>query len=640
MFIMVLLVLSKFCNSYRFASQTALSSTNNKYSHRGSEYVSHSVLLRLKSSSSSSSSSSSPPPSSSSSSSSPSSSSLSSAAASGHTLAKIGKLKVNELKELYKNVSGGKVVSQLRKTELIEKIKALLEDKWKTQQNDDLLDIGSKEESGRGQRSSGDDNATRRLQPLQRVTSSDFRKVNIKVSDSSNNYNIFERSLESSSGNVSYNSSTPYFLKTASTHPYGSARDSRIEYTGGTANMDISFLGTASCIPTITRGVSCIAFRYESDMWLFDCGEASQVQIQKSRVRASKIKKIFLSHTHGDHSFGLPGVLCLLGQSTQDERGKLEDGVKADPIEIYGPQGTRDLVRSMVQLTYSRVVAPYIVHELKNVPYLHKNYVKWIPPPPVVKTRFDHNFGELNGSRDIFPEEDGTYVLFDEGELSVRAAPMQHTIPCVGYVVTEKNRVGKLKVELIRDIVDRNKEEIKATERLNDHYKIFAKLKLLKKDETYTFPDGTIVRGEDIVEPAKPGRKIVIMGDTCNGEHIAKLSMGADLLVHEATNSWIKEFDIQKYAQYDHLEKDTRYHGHSTPQMAAAFATKIGAKQLVLTHFSPRYKGDDSEQSMRVMWRIEDLARASGGFKGKNDVICAWDQMMIPIGKFSSESSD
>ena len=183
-------------------------------------------------------------------------------------------------------------------------------------------------------------------------------------------------------------------------HPYGPLRDSRFGDNSQTADIDITFLGTASCVPSTTRGVSCVALRSQSDVWLFDCGESTQLQMQKSRVRPSKIKKIFLTHAHGDHSFGLPGVLCLIGQSTQEEREEKERQKReyndrqsdqenqrdyfhnVEPIDIYGPEGTRDLVRATIQLTYSRVVAPFRVHELKDVPYLHGRCVKWRPPIP------------------------------------------------------------------------------------------------------------------------------------------------------------------------------------------------------------------------------------------------------------------
>eukprot|EP01036_Dinobryon_divergens_P020268 gene20268-27770_t len=131
--------------------------------------------------------------------------------------------------------------------------------------------------------------------------------------------------------------------------------------------MDITFLGTASCIPSVSRGVSCVALRYQTGFWLFDCGESSQVQMQKSKIKPSKIRKIFLTHNHGDHSFGLPGVLCLMGQATQDERGKAdEEGVDLEPVDIYGPEGCRDLIRSIIQLTYSRIATPHRIHELKD----------------------------------------------------------------------------------------------------------------------------------------------------------------------------------------------------------------------------------------------------------------------------------
>lgn len=194
-------------------------------------------------------------------------------------------------------------------------------------------------------------------------------------------------------------------------HPSGQYRDDRIiegyQRDAGVAasgpgsglgDMDITFLGTASCVPSLTRGVSCVAFRYNSDVWIVDCGEGSQSQMQKSRIRPSKITKIFITHLHGDHSFGIPGVLCLIGQSTMAEREKEKclnrkldrsdpNFQQEDPtpvLDIYGPEGTRAFVRAAIQLTYSKVVHPYRIHELKNVPNLYVRAPKQPPPLPVV----------------------------------------------------------------------------------------------------------------------------------------------------------------------------------------------------------------------------------------------------------------
>jgi len=63
--------------------------------------------------------------------------------------------------------------------------------------------------------------------------------------------------------------------------------------------VDLVFLGTASAQPSFTRNHSALAVRLRGDIWLFDCGEATQHQLQKSVVKMSKINKIFITHTHG-----------------------------------------------------------------------------------------------------------------------------------------------------------------------------------------------------------------------------------------------------------------------------------------------------------------------------------------------------
>jgi ribonuclease Z len=158
---------------------------------------------------------------------------------------------------------------------------------------------------------------------------------------------------------------------------------------------------------------------------------------------------------------------------------------------------------------------------------------------------------------------------------------------------------------------------------------VFGLLKKMKSTDAFTFPDGSQLLGKDVMEEPIKGRKIVILGDTCNSSLIEPIAMDATILVHEATNAWDSS-DRKKFPTYSHMEHDTFAHGHSTPQMAAKFAAKIRAKRLILTHFSPRYAGDDSESSMYIMWQLEDMAKlGSNHFWGRNDVIAAWDQMSI-----------
>ena len=108
---------------------------------------------------------------------------------------------------------------------------------------------------------------------------------------------------------------------------------------------------------------------------------------------------------------------------------------------------------------------------------------------------------------------------------------------------------------------------------------------------------------------------------------MAPIAQDADVLVHEATNAWSPLAGKSP----DQVERETFSHGHSTPQMAGALAKTINAKRLVLTHFSPRYTGEPSEQAMRSMWAIEDMARLTSELKEDNEVIAAWDLMSLGI---------
>ena len=84
---------------------------------------------------------------------------------------------------------------------------------------------------------------------------------------------------------------------------------------------------------------------------------------------------------------------------------------------------------------------------------------------------------------------------------------------------------------------------------------------MLPQGNTFTFPDGTTLDTADIVDPPRKGRKVVILGDTCNSDAISPLALGADLLIHEATNAWIREYDMHRIPSPQALERDTINHG-------------------------------------------------------------------------------
>jgi ribonuclease Z len=130
-----------------------------------------------------------------------------------------------------------------------------------------------------------------------------------------------------------------------------------------------------------------------------------------------------------------------------------------------------------------------------------------------------------------------------------------------------------------------------------------------------------------VLVPARPGRKIVILGDTCDARSLVEEAYGADIVVHEATNAFIPGIDTNSERE---VQKDAISHGHSTPQMAGQFARMCDAKQLILTHFSPRYRSDNSEYSRTCMRYIEQYARDTSGLEGGN-VKAAYDLMSVTL---------
>ena len=107
--------------------------------------------------------------------------------------------------------------------------------------------------------------------------------------------------------------------------------------------MEITFLGTSSGVPTRSRNVSSVALKLtqRGEVWLFDCGEGTQHQLLRSDVKISQITRIFVTHMHGDHVYGLAGLLASCGLAGSGQ-----------PIEIYGPPELKDYLHACAKYSH------------------------------------------------------------------------------------------------------------------------------------------------------------------------------------------------------------------------------------------------------------------------------------------------
>jgi ribonuclease Z len=155
-------------------------------------------------------------------------------------------------------------------------------------------------------------------------------------------------------------------------------------------NMELFVLGTGGMMPLPSRGLTSVLLRREGELFLFDCGEGTQVSLRRLALRWKKISVILVSHTHADHVTGIPGILML---SSQVERN--------EPLYIIGPPRIREYVEAS-----RRILDMYINYEI------------------VVK--------EVSGSETVF-----------EGEgYRIRSRPLHHTKPCLAYCLEEELRPG------------------------------------------------------------------------------------------------------------------------------------------------------------------------------------------------------
>lgn len=165
--------------------------------------------------------------------------------------------------------------------------------------------------------------------------------------------------------------------------------------------MELQFLGTGAGMPSKMRNTSAVVLNLSAEgrgYWLFDCGEATQHQILHTSLKPRKISKVFITHLHGDHIFGLPGLIgsrSFLGGN--------------EPLDIYGPAGLREWLETTLRITNTHLNYELQIHEI----------------------------------------EDG--IVVEDDEFLVVANSLQHVIPCVGYRIEQKPLPGKLLIDKVKE---------------------------------------------------------------------------------------------------------------------------------------------------------------------------------------------
>lgn len=119
--------------------------------------------------------------------------------------------------------------------------------------------------------------------------------------------------------------------------------------------MEIVFLGTTAAVPSSARGHVAIALKYHNEIILWDCGEGTQRQLIRSKTNYMKVKKIFITHFHGDHFLGLPGLIQTMSFADRNE-----------PLHIYGPKGIEELMKGILNLGEYAVGFDIRVHEIED----------------------------------------------------------------------------------------------------------------------------------------------------------------------------------------------------------------------------------------------------------------------------------
>lgn len=272
--------------------------------------------------------------------------------------------------------------------------------------------------------------------------------------------------------------------------------------------FQLTILGANSATPAYGRHQTSQLLTIGTHSFLLDCGEGCQMQLMRYQSKISRINHILISHLHGDHFFGLIGLLNTMSL-----------GGHRQPLHLYAPPGLAEVITALLRCSHTVLSFPLQFHAL---------------------------------------ESPGN--IYEDLYLTIETIAMDHGVPCFGFVFREKPKPRRI-----------NKETLPPDLTVPD-------ILLLKEGKDVYDADGHLrYKNEALTLPPRRSRTYAYCSDTRYNERIIPLLEGIDLLYHEAT-----------FMQDQADKAAVRY--HSTTLEAATIARKARVGQLLIGHYSSRYR--------------------------------------------------
>ena len=276
-------------------------------------------------------------------------------------------------------------------------------------------------------------------------------------------------------------------------------------------SFKVHILGCGSALPTLQHYASSQIVEFRDKCFMIDCGEGTQMQVRHTHIHFSKIQAVFISHIHGDHCFGLIGMISTFGMLG-----------RTAPLHIYAPAELESILNAQVELFCTGLEYNIVFHAVDTE----------------------------------------RVVVYEDRSLIVETIPLEHRVPCCGFIFREKPALPHIRRDMI------------------DFYNIpISQINNIKAGAGWTTPDGNFVPHERLTVPADAPRSYAYCSDTHYLPHLHELIKGVSTLYHEST-----------YAE-DNIEKARIYH-HSTAAQAAMVARDANVGKLLLGHYSSRYRDE------------------------------------------------